>query len=472
MLDDGATGARWHACRGVQSATVRAPSCHHSASLPQTHCGSKTLAIRAVVVRLVCVRTLTHHVGHGLGSEDVLLFLLPRSSGCVSICVSHLMSLLRSGHARCWRERAARWLVATSTLIALTGANDVAHAQDAVRVDVPPECGSEQEFLSEVARLQGPASAPLAVSRVTISRRDPQNYELTLTSNDERRVVVDSDCATLFRTAVVIAATLGQLEGTAPTPAADALTAEASKQPLTPPLQTDATTAELGATSPTPSQPTQADRAAAPEPAGSQPTPLTSRTSDAPLSRTTASEVAREQDGDGSRPVAADVPLALQLGVGGAAFLGLSPSPHVGFEALAGVTRNRWGGHLALRLLPPRSMLVRERLGLRETVWGVRASASHLPVPWLAVSLGLSGYWISAEGLGISDPVSDGVGLLAPELELAALVLSQSAVRAEIGLQGRLGLTRPRFEVDSRQVVYQLPRLGAAAVLRILWTDR
>src|SRR5690606_5051524 len=143
----------------------------------------------------------------------------------------------------------------------------------------------------------------------------------------------------------------------------------------------------------------------------------------------------REQDSRGfaysQKPSQQPRQLAtLQLGAGAAGWYGLSPSPHVGLEALAGLTAKRWGGHVAVRLLPPRSMLIRDELGLRQTVFGARISAARLLTDWLRLSLGLSGYWISAQGLGISDPTSDGVGLLAPELELAASLLTQPALCA------------------------------------------
>lgn len=323
-----------------------------------------------------------------------------------------------------------------------------ANAQDGPRVEVPMECGSRDSFLRDVAALQQTTTARLTVSEVVITRRDTQYFELRLVSPEGPRVVVDSDCQTLMKTAAVIAATLAQPEPNLPTPVATNAGSLAGENDATP---------RSSATLAAPSAPLPAVATPAVPPTTSERTPARS-----PITAT--AHATDQQD--------SVTPASLQLGAGAAAFAGLSPDPHLGIEALAGLTAERWGGHLAARLLPPRSMLIGDDLGLRETAWGARVSASYLMASWLRLSVGLSGYWISAQGLGVSDPTTDSIGLLAPELEVVASVLTQPAFRAEIGLQGRIGLTQPRFEIDSGQVVYELPRLGGAAVLRILWTQQ
>lgn len=369
------------------------------------------------------------------------------------------MVVFRVGLFLRFHQRAVRFTVTVSAAVAVTVASSLAvcraaSADAAPRVEVPADCGSREAFLNEVAALQRTEAARSTVSEVLITQRDDQTYELRLVSPEGSRAVVDRDCRTLFKTAAVIAATLAQSEAQ-PT---SVVVADAPN-PLGGYGETPGPAAPPASSSPdgSPKAPDQS--------AGDPPPALTSPVTSAAQGTSDAADARATTEPRGEPPFT-----ALQLALGGAGFVGLSPEPHLGIEALAGLTGKRWGAHLTARLLPPRSMLTGDGLGLRETVWGARLSASHQADSWLRISLGLSGYWISAQGLGISDPTTDSVGLLAPELELAASVLVQPTFRAEIGLQGRVGITQPRFQVETGQVVYELPRLGGAGVLRILWT--
>lgn len=363
--------------------------------------------------------------------------------------------------ARCVTSRGV-WVALVASGVNF-GALRAARAEQTPTVDVPGECGSRVAFLDEVKALQRTATARFTVSEVTIVRRDAGTYELRLVSPEGSRVVVDADCRTLFKTAAVIAATLAE-----PTAAATSIAPPTATEPGASAGAVDATPSLPQAVALAPLEPKAVPAEAAP----------TARRSSAERStaeqapKTPPAPVRAATPAVTTEPPSVGDSTAMQLGAGAAGFAGLSPDPHLGLEVLAGLTGKRWGGHVAARLLPPRSMLVRNRLGLRETVWGGRLSASHLVAPWLRVSLGMSGYWFSAQGVGISEPSTDGVGLLAPELEVVAAVLARPAFRAEMGLQGRVGLTQPRFEVEAGQVVYELPRLGGAAVLRILWTQQ
>lgn len=338
-----------------------------------------------------------------------------------------------------WRLAVSRVLVCRVVIGGVAGAlsSGLALAQDTPRVEVPSECGSASEFVREVAALQRTSRAQLTVSEVVIVRKDDQVWELRLATPEGLRVVADPDCRTLFKTAAVIAATLAR-------PASEPDAAEASA----------ATPAPVG----TPSKGAEPGSAAAPKPQAT-----TSQPAGPVRAPATAPEEVDVHSGQSAK---------LQLGAGAGGYYGLTPDPHLGVEVLAGVVSGRWGGHLAAKILPPRSMTVRGELGLRETVWGARLGASFGPVSWLRGSVGVSAYWISAQGLGINEPLSDSLGLVAPELELAVTALEEPAFRAEFALQGRVGLTKPRFEVEPDGIVYQLPRLGAAGVLRILWTQQ
>src|SRR5690606_38106085 len=245
-------------------------------------------------------------------------------------------------------------------------------AQTTPYVDVPADCGSQAAFLTEVAALQRTTAARLTVSELVIAHNEDGPYELRLVSTEGARILTDRDCRTLFKTATVIAATMAEQPPLAPVTAAAGDNGE--------------TVPRLGPTAETPLEPV-----AEPPPQPARPTPT-------PANASAPAGLPREQDSRGfaysQKPSQQPRQLAtLQLGAGAAGWYGLSPSPHVGLEALAGLTAKRWGGHVAVRLLPPRSMLIRDELGLRQTVFGARISAARLLTEWLRLSLGLTGYW-------------------------------------------------------------------------------
>lgn len=307
--------------------------------------------------------------------------------------------------------------------------------QTAVRVDVPPFCGSQAAFQAEVADLQRADAARVTVTDVVIRLRGTDLYELTLISPDGVRVITDRACATLFRTAVVIAAAMsheGQNALTAQSPeaASDGLGHGGSGEVASRP---GARPEGLG-------------------PSSRQPPPP-------PRSST-------ERYGQGEQ--SAPHVIALQLGGGGGVFVGLTPKPSLGLEVLGGLSGSRWGSHVALRLLPPQSANTHGEMGLRQTVAGARVSLSHRAPAWLRLSAGLSAYWMFASGIGVAHPQSDQVAFFAPELELAAAVF-QGKVLGELALNGRVGIVQPRFEVASFTTIYEVPRWGGAGVFRILW---
>src|SRR5690606_10626389 len=90
----------------------------------------------------------------------------------------------------------AFWVVAPTALAQIT-------------FSAPVECGSEQEFLTEVRALQRTDAESMRVTSVTISERAAGGYELSLEAPEGERVLTDADCRTLFRSAVVIAAAAG-----------------------------------------------------------------------------------------------------------------------------------------------------------------------------------------------------------------------------------------------------------------------
>jgi hypothetical protein len=85
------------------------------------------------------------------------------------------------------------------------------------------------------------------------------------------------------------------------------------------------------------------------------------------------------------------------------------------------------------------------------------------------VSAGLAAYWIHATGIGVANPQSDQVGMVAPEAEVATTLLQRDDVALEGALQGRFALLQPRFEVEPATTVYQLPRFGLTGLFRVVW---
>jgi hypothetical protein len=74
------------------------------------------------------------------------------------------------------------------------------------RFDVPPDCGSQAEFSSELERLlggQAPHAEPLSV---VIDGGDGADYRLQIVLREGAREIRHADCRTLFRSAVVVAA--------------------------------------------------------------------------------------------------------------------------------------------------------------------------------------------------------------------------------------------------------------------------
>jgi hypothetical protein len=79
---------------------------------------------------------------------------------------------------------------------------------------------------------------------------------------------------------------------------------------------------------------------------------------------------------------------------------------------------------------------------------------------------------LTAKGTGIRYPSTDSVWLVAPELEVMFIARLSPHWAAEIGPQGRIGVTVPTFQVEPETEVFQVPRFGAAVVFRLQWGPR
>lgn len=149
--------------------------------------------------------------------------------------------------------------------------------------------------------------------------------------------------------------------------------------------------------------------------------------------------------------------------------LGLSPDAAALLELGAALEVARWGSMLSFRYLSPDEAVTRGSAGLELRSHGARLSLFHEPWSFLRLEAGLSGYRLTAEGIGIRYPASDSVWLLAPEAEVVLVGRPGDHWLTEVGLHGRVGLSEPRFRVEPETEVYQLPRFGAGLVFRLQW---
>lgn len=305
-----------------------------------------------------------------------------------------------------------------------------------VTFSAPRECGSEQEFLTQVRALQRAGTESIRVTSVVIRERAPGDYELRLDGPEAGRVLTDADCRILFRSAVVIAAAAGG------DPASEQAAVEA---PPPAPENVEEPEAETAASAPEPvpaAKPPQPPVASPARPQLAAPAP--------PL-----------------EPV--DEANYLRVAAGGGAATGLSPEVALLLELGAAFGSEVWGGAVRLKYLPSSSATTEGELGLDLETIGLRSGVFYAPLSFLRVEAGLAVYRLTARGTGISHPTTDSVWMAAPELELMAVARLNAAWSLEIGPQGRVGLTQPTFQVEPETEVFQVPRFGAALVFRVQW---
>lgn len=331
-------------------------------------------------------------------------------------------------------RRIRPWALLTTSLGLSHGlVGFAALAQASLLVEVPVTCGSEAAFLVEVAALSGLPVTRIPAAQVRITGDAVRGYELTWVGAGEKRTLRDPDCTTLFRTAIVITAASTSTTATSPVPA-QASGAVANPQGA-PRIDTQ--------------HPFDEGRVA-------------EQSSD---QKAYALDAARANP----PPRLAPKTLGTFAGGGGGVMLGLTPDATWGAEVLLGFSRAAWSYDLAFRFLPPHSTRTQGVLGLRQWVGGTRVSVGHPLGGWVRVSAGLAAYWIHATGIGVANPQSDQVGMVAPEAEVATTLLQRDDVALEGALQGRFALLQPRFEVEPATTVYQLPRFGLTGLFRVVW---
>lgn len=319
-----------------------------------------------------------------------------------------------------------------------------------ISFSAPRECGSQDEFLAEVRALQSADAPSIAVTSVLIAQPRQGVYELTLEGPSVRRVLSDGECRTLFRTAVVIAA--------AAATEAPALVGE-SPAPV-PAVPLDGNPApEAPAVAAPPAQP--AGVAAAPPPAAPAALPPPASEDHPPA--------AAESTASAASPPSA---VHFRVAAGGGVASGLSPDAALLFELGGALGSNRWGGSLVFKYLPNDAATTEGNVGLELETLGARAGGFLAPFEFLRVEAGVAVYRLTALGTGVRYPDTDSVWLVAPELEVVFVARLSPHWALEAGPQGRVGLTRPTFQVEPETEVFQVPRFGAAVVFRLQWASR
>ncbi|HEU5073902.1 MAG TPA: hypothetical protein VFU02_07010 [Polyangiaceae bacterium] len=316
----------------------------------------------------------------------------------------------------------------------------------------PPECGSREEFLTEVRALQRAGAESTRVTSVAIQERAAGVFELRLDGPEGGRVLTDPDCRTLFRSAVVIAAAAGSdstSEGAAPAAPIPASVTQANP-PAPPPAATSVEPAPVAPSPPARQQPVPA--------AGAALAPVPAPSVVEPVPRVPDSLPASEAGG-----------YYLRLAAGGGATTGLSPELALLLELGVAYGSETWGGSVVMKYLPPSSATTEGDLGLELETIGGRSGLFYAPLSFLRVEAGLAVYRLTARGTGITHPSTDSVWMAAPELEVMAVVRLSTSWALELGPQGRVGLTQPTFRVQPETEVFQVPRFGAALVFRVQW---
>jgi hypothetical protein len=161
----------------------------------------------------------------------------------------------------------------------------------------------------------------------------------------------------------------------------------------------------------------------------------------------------------------------VSAGLGAGVVTGLGPKAALIVELGGALFGDTLGAGARLGYLPQSESRTQGDRGLRLWSVGGAIEASYLAAEWLRLDLGISGYRMSATGIGISDPASDVVWSFAPEVGIGVVPWRPRPLALEVGLLGRVGLNRPRFELSPSEPVYQTPRFGLAALFRLKWSS-
>lgn len=308
---------------------------------------------------------------------------------------------------------------------------------------IPAGCGSELEFRRQLAELVGEQVGAALPVELRIEGPDARGVHLLrVRFGAEQRQLEDVDCPTLLRSAAVIVAAQSKPSPSAPTPT------PAPSSPVSPVVAPPAATTAAPVASATGSRPRTAVGPSAPA------APRRSAEPDAlakPASRT--------------RPSPASYALAVGAGVTD----GVVPGAGLALELRASREPRPLGWAVAARYWP-RETGSRQGRQVEVSATGGRAAGLIRLAPEVQLAAGLEVNRLSGTGSGtVSGRAADSAWQVAPTLELAAIPWNVGSLRLEVGVSGRLSVVRPRFVITGFGDVYEVPTLGADAIIRAVW---
>lgn len=294
-----------------------------------------------------------------------------------------------------------------------------------LRFEVPEHCGDAASFLRDLDELVGDPERALRPSALRITGAE-EGYRLRLEVGGEVRELVDADCRTLLRSAVVITAAAGRMAPSA---------------------------GEAAAASPAPAESPAKRRAA-----GAGAASVSRPNAAAPEARQLAGE-----------PIA---PALFSVGLGLGVSSGVLPGTGPVLEARAGLEPRPFGLAINARYWPGAGA-EREGRNVHITALGASVAGQFRLGTAFHLGIGLEVDRLTGSGQeGVSGRSSDAAWRVAPTLDLDIIPWSIEDLRIEFGFGAQLALLRPRFIVTGFGDVYATPRLAGAAIIRGVWLFR
>jgi hypothetical protein len=273
------------------------------------------------------------------------------------------------------------------------------------RFQAPQDCGSQAEFSRELERLLGGQATHAEPLSVVIDGEGGADYRLRIVLREGTRELRHTDCRTLFRSAVVIAAASYERERRRHPPRSNATVASPTRE-------------ARGRREP------QAERSMSFEP---------------------------------------------RVAAGAGAALGPLPGVAPLFELSLGVVRNRVGFLVAVRYLSGTEERKPSGHGVLINALGARALVSFEPWHRLRTAAGATVYRLNGHGRGTVQPLSDATYTVEPVLEISAVLLRSEALELELGVGAHFAAVRPSFLIGGFGEVYEVPAFGGEGLFRIIW---
>jgi hypothetical protein len=320
-------------------------------------------------------------------------------------------------------------------------------------------CGTEAEFWQTLRETHGVMArdVPFRFLRI-FAQGDSFHLELEALDGSQRSLA-DPSCRTLFETALVIAAAAAR--------SGDVAAAPVPPPPPPAPAEVDIVAAAVVAPMPPPEPPIELTLPSERPGPGTEAGLVPEKARPVPPPRRPNDRQTREPAA--SRSSSRFWPM---LFAGGGVSFAFAPAP-AGFGELGvGLRYGDAAVTLLGRYYPPTENQTQGTVGLRMESGGGRLAFGYFVRPWLRLELGPSATLLEGTALGIARPGSASLWMAAGELEALAAPWRVHGFGVELGARGWVTLNSPRFEMDSGDEVFQVPRAGAAIFLRGTWQSR